>query len=49
MDFSSDEFAEALVGVGLHARRSALAAGCPVVFRDNSGRYVQETPDGKAV
>jgi hypothetical protein len=42
----SDEFARAVaqVGCGLQA---ALAAGHPVVYLDDAGRYVQEIPGGR--
>jgi hypothetical protein len=43
----SDEFAEAAALAGLRARRDALAAGYPVIFIDDLGRYVQELPDGR--
>ncbi len=43
----SDEFALAAANAGLRARERALAAGIPVVFVDDLGRYVQEFPDGR--
>ncbi|MEO8657230.1 MAG: MmgE/PrpD family protein [Bryobacteraceae bacterium] len=42
-----DEFEEAAAMAGLRARQNALAAGHSVVFVDESGRYVQELPDGR--
>jgi len=42
----TEEFAHAAAAAGLRARQSALAAGHPVVFVDNFGRYVEEFPDG---
>jgi hypothetical protein len=42
----TEEFAEAAATAGLRARRNALAAGHPVVFVDDFGRYVEELPDG---
>ena len=43
----TDEFAQAAAAAGLRARRIALAAGHPVVFVDDLGRYVEELPDGR--
>ena len=43
----SDEFAQAAALAGLQARQAALAAGHPVVFVDDVGRYIQELPDGR--
>jgi hypothetical protein len=43
----TEEFARAAAIAGLTARRNALAAGHPVVFVDDFGRYVEELPDGK--
>jgi hypothetical protein len=43
----SDEFARAVAQVGLRAREEALAAGHPVVYLDDAGRYVQEIPGGR--
>ena len=43
----TDEFAQAAAAAGLRARRNALAAGHPVVFVDDFGRYVEEFPDGR--
>lgn len=43
----SEEFAKAAAAAGLRARQSALAAGHPVVFVDDFGRYVKELPDGR--
>lgn len=37
----------AAAAAGLRARKSALAAGHPVVFMDSFGRYVKELPDGR--
>jgi hypothetical protein len=42
----TEEFAQAAATAGLRARRNALASGHPVVFVDDSGRYVEELPDG---
>jgi hypothetical protein len=42
----SEEFARATAAAGLRARRTALASGHGVVFVDESGRYVEELPDG---
>ena len=42
----SEEFAQAAALAGLRARQNALAAGHPVVFVDELGRYVEELPDG---
>lgn len=42
----TDEFAQAAAAAGLQARKIALAAGHPVVFVDDSGRYVRELPNG---
>jgi hypothetical protein len=42
----TEEFAQAAATAGLRARRNALAAGHPVVFVDNIGRYVEELPNG---
>jgi hypothetical protein len=42
----TEEFAQAAVTAGLRARHDALAAGHPVVFVDDRGRYVEELPDG---
>ena len=47
LNIYSDEFAHAVAMAGLHARQEALAAGHEVVFRDESGRYVREMPDGR--
>ncbi len=43
----TEEFAQAAAAAGLRARRNALAAGHPVVFVDDLGRYVEEWPNGK--
>jgi len=43
----SEEFAQAAANAGLRARQDALAAGHPVVFVDECGRYVQEFPGGR--
>ena len=43
----TEEFAKAAAMAGLRARQSALAAGHPVVFVDDLGRYVEELPDGR--
>jgi hypothetical protein len=45
-DILTEDFAEAAARAGLHARRNALASGLPVVFVDDTGRYVEELPDG---
>jgi hypothetical protein len=42
----TEEFAQAAAAAGLRARQNALAAGYPVVFVDDFGRYVEELPDG---
>jgi hypothetical protein len=42
----SDDFADAAAKAGQRAREAALAEGHPVVFLDESGRYIQEFPDG---
>jgi len=42
----TEEFAQAAATAGLRAREHALASGHPVVFVDDSGRYVEELPDG---
>ena len=42
----SDDFADAAASAGQRAREAALAEGHPVVFVDDSGRYIQELPDG---
>jgi hypothetical protein len=42
----SDYFADAAARAGLRAREAALAEGHAVVFVDESGRYIQELPDG---
>jgi len=42
----TEEFAQAAITAGLRARQNALAAGHPVVFVDDWGRYVEELPDG---
>ena len=42
----TEEFAQAAATAGVRARQKALAAGHPVVFVDNFGRYVEELPDG---
>ena len=42
----TEEFERAAAAAGLRARRNALAAGHPVVFVDDLGRYVEELPDG---
>ena len=47
VEFLSNEFAEDFAAAGLAARRRALAAGLPVVYVDEQGRYVQESPDGR--
>ena len=43
----TDEFAQAAAAATLRARREALASGHPVIFVDDTGRTVQETPDGR--
>jgi len=43
----TDDFAPAAARVGWQAREEALAAGHPVVFVDQAGRYVEERPDGR--
>jgi hypothetical protein len=43
----TEEFARAAAVAGLRARQNALAAGHPVVFVDDFGRYVEELPDGR--
>jgi hypothetical protein len=43
----TDDFANAAAMAGLRARRIALANGHPVVFVDDSGRYVEELPNGR--
>jgi hypothetical protein len=40
------EFAQAAADAGLRARQNALNSGHPVVFVDESGRYIEELPDG---
>ena len=42
----TEEFAQAAATAGLRARQSALASGHPVVFVDETGRYIEELPDG---
>jgi hypothetical protein len=42
----TEEFEQAAAAAGLRARRNALAAGHPVIFVDDLGRYVEELPDG---
>jgi hypothetical protein len=42
----SNDFANAAATAGLRAREAALAEGHAVVFLDESGRYIQEFPDG---
>jgi hypothetical protein len=42
----TEEFAQSAASAGLCARRNALAAGHPVVFVDDFGRYIEELPDG---
>ncbi len=46
MSILSDEFPAAAAAAGLRAREEALAEGHPVVYRDETGRYIQEFPDG---
>jgi hypothetical protein len=43
----TDDFTRTVAEAGRRARQAALAAGHPVVFRDNAGRYVEEHPDGR--
>jgi hypothetical protein len=43
----TEDFAQAAARAGLRARAKALAAGHPVVFVDEFGRYVEEMPDGR--
>jgi hypothetical protein len=45
----TEEFAQPAAAAGLRARRNALAAGHPVVFVDDLGRYVEEWPNGKQI
>ncbi len=42
----TEECAQTAASAGLRARRTALAAGHPVVFVDDFGWYVEELPDG---
>jgi hypothetical protein len=42
----TEDFAQAAANAGRRARQDALAAGHPVVYVANLGRYVQEMPDG---
>jgi len=46
VDILSEEFAQAAANAGREARRRALAAGHPVIFVDEIGRFVEELPDG---
>ena len=45
----TEEFAQAAKAAGLRARQAALAAGHPVVFVDDSGRFVEELSDGRLI
>ena len=47
LDIFSDEFAQACAEAGLRARQSALLAGQSVVFMDETGRVIEEHPDGR--
>ena len=45
----TEEFARAAETAGLRVRKNALDSGHPVVFVDDRGRYIEESPDGTKI